>query len=116
MRFLADENIASQLVRALRAENWDIDWIAETAPSVSDETVIQITRDNKRILLTADIELASKTLREPHSSVPTLLLRMGNASPADFATILTKTLKQRDDWETIHAVLTPQKLRARPLS
>jgi predicted nuclease of predicted toxin-antitoxin system len=115
MRFLADENIASQLVKALRAENWDIAWIAETAPSISDQAVIQIAKADRRILLTADIELASITLREPQSAVPTILLRMGNTLPAEFASILINTLKQRNDWNTIHAVLTPQKLRARSL-
>jgi predicted nuclease of predicted toxin-antitoxin system len=115
MRFLADENIASQLVKTLRAEQYDVDWIAETAPSVPDEVVIRIAKTGDRILLTADIELASRTLRDPQSKAPTILLRMGNLSPADFAHILAATIKQRDDWKSLHAVLTPQKLRIKVL-
>ena len=115
MRFLADENIASQIVIVLRSEYHEVDWIAEMAPSSSDEMVIQIARTGNRILLTADVELASRTLREVQSLLPTILLRMGNMAPSDFAQILSSTLKQRSDWQNLHAVLTPQKLRVRPL-
>jgi predicted nuclease of predicted toxin-antitoxin system len=115
MHILADENIASQLVVGLRAESWDVDWIAESQPSIPDDKVIQIAKTKNRILPTSDVELASRTLRLPAWSVPTILVRMGTMPPAHFAVVLITTLKKRTDWQNVHAVLTPQKLRVKML-
>jgi predicted nuclease of predicted toxin-antitoxin system len=115
VRFLLDENIPTYLMNAFRAESWDVEWISETAPSVSDDVVIEISKSTGRILVTADVELASRTLREPQSNMPTILLRMGNLDAVDVARLVTNTLKQRTDWQELHAVLTPQKLRGRPI-
>jgi predicted nuclease of predicted toxin-antitoxin system len=115
MRFLADENIPLYLIKALRAEGWDVVWISDTAPSVSDDVVIEMGRSSGRILVTADVELASRTLLEPQSILPTLLLRMGNLQAIEIVRLVVHTLKQRTDWLELHAVLTPQKLRARPM-
>ena len=115
LRFLIDENIPAFLVRAFRAEGWDVNWISETAPSVSDDVVIEIGKSSGRILITADVELASRTLREPQSNMPTILLRMGNMVAQDMTRVVTNTLRQRTDWQELHAVLTPQKLRVKPI-
>jgi predicted nuclease of predicted toxin-antitoxin system len=115
VRFLADENIPAYLVKAIREEGWDVEWISETTPSVPDSVVIEIGKRSGRILLTADVELASRTLLEPQSNVPTILLRMGNLEAVEVALLVTRTMKQRADWHELHAVLTPQKLRARPI-
>lgn len=115
LRFLIDENIPAYLVKAFRAEGWDVEWISETAPSVSDDVVIEVGKSSGRILMTADVELASRTLREPQSNMPTLLLRMGNMNAQDMTRLVTNTLKQRTDWQELHAVLTPQKLRVKPI-
>ncbi len=115
LRFLVDENIPAYLVKAFRAECWDVEWISETAPSVSDDIVIEIGKSSGRILITADVELASRTLREPQSNMPTILLRMGNMDAQDMTRLVTNTLKQRTDWQELHAVLTPQKLRVKPI-
>jgi predicted nuclease of predicted toxin-antitoxin system len=114
MRFLVDENLSRALVTAMRAEGWDVDWIVELAPSVSDDVVIEMAVQSNRILLTADIELASRTLWEPQSNVATLLLRLDSLNAEAVAALVISTLKQRADWEHLHCVLTPQKLRTRP--
>jgi predicted nuclease of predicted toxin-antitoxin system len=114
MRFLVDENLSRALVTAMRAEGWDVDWIVELAPSVSDDVVIQIAIRSNRVLLTSDIELASRTLWEAQSNVATLLLRLDSLDAQTVAELVTSTLKQRTDWEHLHCVLTPQKLRTRP--
>jgi predicted nuclease of predicted toxin-antitoxin system len=115
LRFLVDENIPAYLVKAFRAEGWDVEWVSETAPSVSDDVLIEIGKASSRILITADVELASRTLREPQSNMPTILLRMGNMDAQDVTRLVTTTLKQRTDWQELHAVLTPQKLRVKPI-
>jgi predicted nuclease of predicted toxin-antitoxin system len=115
LRFLIDKNIPAYLVKAFRAEGWDVEWISETAPSVSDDGVIEIGKSSDRILITADVELASRTLRELQSNMPTILLRMGNMNAPDMISLVTNTPKQRTDWQQLQAVLTPQKLRVKPI-
>jgi predicted nuclease of predicted toxin-antitoxin system len=82
---------------------------------VSDDVVIEIGKPSGRIFMTADVELASRTLREPQSNMPTILLRIGNMDAQDMTRLVTNTLKQRTDWQELHAVLTPQKLRIKPV-
>jgi predicted nuclease of predicted toxin-antitoxin system len=113
MRILADENIPVFLVKALRAEGWDVNWISEMAPSVSDDVVIEMAKATNRILITADVELASRTLLELQSNLPSLLLRMGDMDAVEMSRLVMQTLKQRTDWQELHAVLTPQKLCVR---
>jgi predicted nuclease of predicted toxin-antitoxin system len=115
VQLLVDENIPAYLEKALRAESWDVDWISEIAPSVSDDVVIDIGKSSGRILMTADVELASRTLLEPLAIMPTILLRMGSLEAVDVARLVIGTLKSRQDWLELHAVLTPQKLRVRPM-
>ncbi len=115
MRFLLDENIPAYLAKAFRVEGWNVEWISETAPSVPDDVVIEIGKSGGRILMTADVELASKTLLEPLSNLPTILLRLGSLEAFEATQLVINTLKQRTDWQELHAVLTPQKLRVKPL-
>ena len=54
MRFLADENFPAASVRALRAEGHDVAAVGETASGADDSTVVQIAREQQRVLITFD--------------------------------------------------------------
>ena len=54
MKFLADVNIEKQIVDGLRNENYDIKWISEINPKISDVEILQIAKEEDRILLTND--------------------------------------------------------------
>jgi hypothetical protein len=41
MTILADESVDKQIVERLRQEGYDVLYIAEMEPSISDETVLQ---------------------------------------------------------------------------
>ena len=52
LRFLADESCDFAVVRALRAADHDVVAVSKTAPGATDETVIALALDERRILLT----------------------------------------------------------------
>ena len=54
MSFLADESVNFPIVRSLRDNNYNVDYIAEINPGISDDQVIDLAHQNNRILITAD--------------------------------------------------------------
>jgi predicted nuclease of predicted toxin-antitoxin system len=54
VRFLADECLVGQIVRRLRTEAQDVDWIRESDPGASDNRVLDRSYRDARILLTHD--------------------------------------------------------------
>jgi predicted nuclease of predicted toxin-antitoxin system len=114
MRFLVDENLSGFYASELRKQGWDVKWMTEVAPSADDDVVIGIALSEDRIILTSDIHLASRTLWEPQSNVPTILLRLASVEYRAAARLVVVKLLERIDWHTIHAVITPDKVRIRP--
>lgn len=51
---LADEGLNGDFVLQLRANNFDVEWILELNPGISDEAVIKFAKKDKRILITED--------------------------------------------------------------
>jgi len=51
---LADENIPAPLVGALRDAGWDVRYVAEHSPGITDREVLALVRDERRVLLTED--------------------------------------------------------------
>ncbi len=54
MRFLADESCDFAVVRALRSKGFDVLAISEVCPGVEDQQVIELAKEEERILLTED--------------------------------------------------------------
>lgn len=54
MRFLADESCDFGVVRALRADGYDVLAVAELSPRARDSTVIRLAHEDARVLITED--------------------------------------------------------------
>jgi len=54
MKFFADESVEKAVVDWLRDQNFDVVYIAERAPSISDKEVIKFANNGDRILITND--------------------------------------------------------------
>lgn len=57
LRFLADESCDFAVVRALRADGFDVITVAEVLPGGEDEQVIELAIRERRILLAEDKDL-----------------------------------------------------------
>lgn len=62
-RLIADENIQSFLVGALRKDGHDVLYIAEYADGITDEEVLSIASDQQRLLLTEDKDFGELVFR-----------------------------------------------------
>ena len=75
MRFLADESCDFAVVRVLRSAGHDILAIAEISPRIGDEEVLQLARDEKRVLLTEDTDFGELVYAERLGSSGVVLFR-----------------------------------------
>jgi predicted nuclease of predicted toxin-antitoxin system len=75
LRFMADESCDFAVVRALRAEGYDVLAVAEVAPrSVDREVIEQASRDN-RVLLTEDKDFGWLVFASQADSAGVMLIR-----------------------------------------
>lgn len=54
MNFVADESVDRQVVERLRDDGHSVWYIAEMAPSISDDEVLQIANNGSAPLITSD--------------------------------------------------------------
>jgi hypothetical protein len=50
-KFLADENVPTEVVALARLNGLDITWIAEVSPGVDDDAVLGLAHADDRVLL-----------------------------------------------------------------
>ena len=69
MKLLADENIPFSIIRALQEEGYDIRWIRTDAPGISDIDVMRYAHQDKRVILTFDLDFGELAVKDRvHSS------------------------------------------------
>ena len=116
LRFLADENVPSAVVMAIRRDGQDVAWIREDAPGSSDLDVLARTLSESRVLLTFDKdfgELARGQMTSETSGI--VLIRMPLRPDRDAGEALARIILARHDWGGHFAVIEPGRVRMRPL-
>ncbi len=76
MKFLADVNIESLIVKHLRDSKYDVKWILEENPFLSDEEILAISFKEKRILLTNDKDFGELVFKESKNVFCIILFRI----------------------------------------
>ncbi|MTI19417.1 hypothetical protein E1176_00130, partial [Fulvivirga sp. RKSG066] len=82
MKFLANKNFSKSSVTFLREHNFDIIWITELQPGITDKQVIEIAINEGRTIVTHDSdygELIFKHGMKPKSGI--VYFRVNNFSP-----------------------------------
>ena len=74
MLLLADENIPGPVVRFLRDRGHDVLWILESHMSSNDAIVLQLGRQQKRLIITLDKGFRARALRQTEGNGISLLL------------------------------------------
>lgn len=116
MKILANENIPSEIVFALRQENHDVYWIREKEPGAADISVIQRARLEKRILLTFDKDFGELVYHcGVESSVGIILLRVKPRSKKWLTEFVCALFKKTINWEGHFAVVSESHIRLLPL-
>ena len=114
MEFVADESCDFAVVRALRANGHEVIAIAEISPRVSDEEVLALANDARRVLITEDKDFGELVYATKQRTYGVILLRFRADARAsmvqstlDAIKVLGERLKQR------FSVIEPGRVRNR---
>ncbi|MBX2972441.1 MAG: DUF5615 family PIN-like protein [Flavobacteriales bacterium] len=115
MRFVADESVDGNVIRALRSAGHRITSIAEEIPSTKDHDVLAFAMARDEVLLTEDKDFGEivHNHRKQHSGV--VLMRMNAMSPMDrVARTLMVISVHEDRLKGAFTVITAKRVRIRP--
>lgn len=117
MRVVADEDVAAQIVEALRADGHEVTYLAELAPSTEDPVVLSWANTASSLLITSDKDFGELVYRSGEQTCGVLLLRLHQLQVPTRAALVASVLRQRgSELSRSFAVLTPAVLRVRPKS
>lgn len=116
LRFLADESFSFAIISVLREKGYNIKWIGEIAPGISDRAVYQIAKEDDRVILTEDKDFGELAVRFKLKTSGVVLLRISSKE---------KELRQKRVFELLErfpdkleghlVVINPEKFRFRNL-
>ena len=114
LRFLADESCDFGVVRALRAEGYDVVALTEiTTRSLDDEVIVQ-SYDENRILLTEDKDFGQLVFASHADSAGVILIRFpGNSRKSLQATIVKLIQERGNEIRNAFVVMQPGHIRVR---
>ncbi len=75
MPFLADESCDFAVVRALRGAGHDVLAVADVSPRADDQQVLELARQEQRILLTEDKDFGRLVYADQQASGGVILIR-----------------------------------------
>jgi predicted nuclease of predicted toxin-antitoxin system len=97
MNFVADESLDAPIIAALRSVGHDVYSIQELHPQINDETVLEISREQNRILLTSDKDFGELVYRLKLVSAGIVLLRIPELSHAEKASLVLLLIQTHGD-------------------
>lgn len=99
MKFIADENLGVKVPRYLRSFGIDIVSIKDLIPGKSDQDVLALANQQKRILITMDKDFGELVFKEKLVHKGVILLRLKDESVENKKKVLLKLLKLRKKLE-----------------
>jgi len=112
MRFLADESCDFTFVHVLRAAGHDVMAVAETAPGTSDDKVIALARDKRRILITEDKDFGQLVFAAAASTCGVIYVRYPMRARSTLGVDLLRLVGERGETLTgAFAVVEPGRIR-----
>ena len=112
---LADENIPYKAVQASRQIGLDILSVVELATGADDERIVEMARDQGRILVTLEEEIGQYAARGPQDCPGVIQLRVWPKGPRWFADRMRRLLDSSRTLEGMHTVLYEDQVRQFPL-
>ena len=87
MNLFADESVDKPIVERLRQASHDVVYVAELAPSITDDEVLREANGRSAVLVTADKDFGELVVRLGLPAFGVVLVRM---NPADSAAKLSR--------------------------
>ena len=114
MILLADESVDRPIVERLRQDGHDTTYIAEPAPSISDDQVLQEANNRGALLLTEDKDFGELVYRLGRVYAGVVLIRLAGLPPGAKADIVAKVLQDHaGELQGAFTVISPGAVRIR---
>jgi predicted nuclease of predicted toxin-antitoxin system len=114
VKLLADEGVDALIVARLRHDGHDVTYVAELAPGITDDAVLDLANDDARILLIADKDFGELVFRLRRVSLGVLLLRLAGLSAEARAEIVSQAIAAHgEQMAGAFAVVSPGAVRIR---
>ena len=114
MIFLADEGVDRQIVERLREDGYEVAYVAEMSPGISDEVVLKESRSSASVLITGDKDFGELVFRERQASAGVLLIRLSGLRPVQKALMVSAAIHEHGNiLAGAFAVLGPGSIRIR---
>lgn len=114
MNLLADESVDRPVVERLRQEGHDVVYVAELAPSITDEEVLRQANDRSALLLTADKDFGELVFRQGRVHAGVVLVRLAGLTAAAKAETVASVFQDRAaDLNGAFSVISPGVVRIR---
>jgi predicted nuclease of predicted toxin-antitoxin system len=116
MNFVADESVDRQIVERLRDDGHSVWYVAEMAPSISDDEVLQIANNGSAPLITSDKDFGELVFRQHLVSYGVILIRLSGLSTELKANIVSSTTSNHEN-EILgnFTVISPSRIRIRKI-
>jgi predicted nuclease of predicted toxin-antitoxin system len=95
MNLVADESIDRPIVERLLQDGHNVLYVAELAPSISDDEVLRLAIDEDALLLTADNDFGELIFRQRRVHAGIVLIRLFGISSALKAELVAQVFKDR---------------------
>jgi|SRR3972149_2184048 len=116
-KFLANENVPGDAIKAVRQAGVDLAWVHEMVPGAPDSQVLALSQAEQRVLVTFDKDFGEIAFRQgANASCGVVLLRPRLRSPEFLARFLVAVLAQPIGWENHFAVASETRIRVVPLT
>ncbi|MBI4777414.1 DUF5615 family PIN-like protein [Candidatus Desantisbacteria bacterium] len=114
MNLLADESVDKPIVMQLRQDGYNVLYIAEISPSVTDDVVLQLSNEQQSLLLTADKDFGEMVYRQRFVHTGVVLLRLAGLTTASKAILVSKVFDDHaSEFVGAFSVITPSIVRIR---
>ena len=115
MRFVADECFDARLIDALREDGHDVFAVRKFARGIDDEAVLDLARQEERVILTEDTDFGELVYRLRRPTEGVILLRLGLMAISEKLYRLRKAIAVEGHFAGRFVVVEPHRVRTRSL-
>ncbi len=94
---LADEGLNGNIIRALRENGFNVNWILEVAPGIDDEQIIELAKEKQRILITEDKDFGEWVFAHQIGGLTIIFLRYEKEDYPKVLKYLIELLKELEE-------------------
>ena len=116
MNFVVDESVDRQIVEQLRDDGHSLWYVAEMAPSISDDEVLGIANNESAPLITLDKDFGELVFRQNLVSFGVVLIRLaGLHADSKAKTVSIAIANHQDEIMGNFTVISPNRIRIRKI-